>query len=189
MADVAAAYGDQPVADFALLRAADQLMVEARHGMQASMVGEEAEVTELTDEQITARLQRAEKFYQQVLDNQPDVAETSLPTLNAMMGLAAVYESTGRFDEAAQAYDRVIAQAGVYRTVGTQAQRQREALDQIRTPVEFAPAPEQPQAATAPATPTESPSGSPDETFSIPVNPAPGPDQPPASPGQSQPGS
>lgn len=174
MADVAAAYGQQPVADFALLRAADQLMVEARHGLQATMVGEEADVVELTDEQVQARLQRAEKFYQQVIDNQPDTANPPLAMLNAMMGLAAVYESTGRFDEAEQTYDQVIAKAGMYRTIANQAQQQRQALEQIRTPVEFDPAPATPQAEQTPAAPASSPG----DSFSIPVDP---PDTAPTS--------
>jgi tetratricopeptide (TPR) repeat protein len=91
-----------------------------------------------------AMLAQAEAMYQQILN------QTGEPVyrISAILGLAAVAETRGDFEQAAQRYDQAIALAEpTYTALAQRAQQRKQMLDRLDEPVIFAPPVPQAEAA------------------------------------------
>ena len=123
---------------YALLQAAHLLSQEAMLG-QMGMTGEGEP---LDPEQRELRLERAAELYQRVIQ----LSEPRLLVLNARFGLAAVYESMRRFDEAREQYEQTARGAQLYSGLAEIAERKMRELEDLQSPVEFPEAPESSEA-------------------------------------------
>lgn len=87
------------------------------------------------------RLSQAASMYRQVIEQSPHV----LYAFNARLGLAAVAESLGQWDDAAAEYQRVATDAAAtYPAIAGQAATRLELLDRLKMPLTFAPEPPPP---------------------------------------------
>lgn len=101
---------------------------------------------DLTREQV---LDRAASLYQKVVEQ---VEVHPVYRFNALLGLAAVAEGAGQWPEATRYYNLLLEEAGSgYESIASQARVKLAMLDQITTPIEFAPDPTPPTAETQPA--------------------------------------
>ena len=131
---VADEHGDREgVRAYALLQAAHLLSQEAILGQ----TGMTAEGASLDAEQRELRLERAAELYQRVIE----LGEPRLMVLNARFGLAAVYESMGRFDEAREQYEQAARGSQLYSGLAEIAERKIRELEVLQSPVDFADAP------------------------------------------------
>ncbi len=90
-------------------------------------------------------LDEAARMYRQAIEH----ATHPVYVLNARLGLGAVAEFEGKWDEARQEYERVVKDAGeLYAAHASQAKAKLAMLDRLMLPVTFAPEP-QPQVDSA----------------------------------------
>lgn len=128
---IAADAGDDNVRAIASLRAADLLMQEA--AMPAA-----GDDNDPTDDERKAKLEEARQLYSQA----DSAAEHMLFKLNARMGLAAVAESLGNWEEAVKVYETVKADAAeTYPRFAAEAGTRISLLPRVKTPPVFAPEP------------------------------------------------
>lgn len=85
-----------------------------------------------------AALKDAEQMYKAVIE-QPSASP--VVRFNASIGLAAVAESRSDWDGASKLYRGVIDHAGEYGAIKARAQKRLELLEQLKSPVAFAPEP------------------------------------------------
>jgi len=126
---------DHPgLAAMALLSAADEIYGNALFG---SYEGSGIDATRNSPSDATrAQLQRAAALYQQTLDT-PAPGEPSAVHLNARLGLAAVHETLGNWDEAQRHYEATWKAAGPYRAIARLAEQRLADLDRRRQPITF----------------------------------------------------
>ena len=136
---IAGAYVNYPgLSNLALLDAADETFGNALgigrgiDPMPATSPGPSAEQAE--------QLRKAAGLYQRVIDA-PQPTEPSLYKLNARMGLAAVYETLGEWDKAAEQYRLTIQESGPYKNISAAADRALTTMADREQPVTFPPAP------------------------------------------------
>lgn len=150
--------GDPAVRVRALLRAGDLLLVSV---VAPPREDDGQVVTPLDPSQREQRLTQAAAVYRQVVEEAP----APLFAHNARLGLAAVAETQGQWDEARRQYEAVRDQAAaLFPAIAQQARARLAMLDRLTEPVVFAPpeasaTPDAPDAPDAPVmpVPTESP--------------------------------
>jgi len=175
LAEVAKAHDVSPVPTIARLRSGDLYLDRALNPGS----GENSNPPEQS-------LKQAAGMYQQVLDT-PDV--NAAYKANAQLGLAAVAESRGNFDEARGHYEQVLtlAEANGLTALADKARQRQGLLDQLATPAPFGAPQTQPGAAgtqpTLPAGLSTPPSGRPLPTPQPGMRPQPAPATQPAGQG------
>lgn len=130
---VAADYAHVPgLAGLATLQAADLTL---RQALNLTAQPGDLPAPAPTPEELKSKLNDAAAMYQEVID----LKGPTLHTINAHFGLAAVHESLGNFDKAAEHYDAVVAAAGEdWAHLGEMAERHKSELKRISVPVTFA---------------------------------------------------
>lgn len=136
--------GDATVRTQALLRGGDLLQLQASTPQEPpappAVEGVEAPPPQAprmrTPEEQAADLAEAEQRYRRALELSPH----PIYTLNLKLGLAAVYEGQGRWDDAGKLYDEVVERAGdTYPALAAQGRFKRDLLPELQRPVVFAP--------------------------------------------------
>lgn len=144
--DLVGTHGVPAIDALAHLRAGDLLHEQFRVGDQdaaATGAGEDDTTPKAdSDEQKQAKLRQAAEQYQAVIDD-PEAHLTI--KLNAMLGLAAVAESSLQWEQARQHYARIqeMASAG-YERIKELAVRHTAALERLTEPVVFGVEPPKP---------------------------------------------
>jgi len=129
---IALTYDDQLVRSLAFLRGGDLFLTEAQSGVTPSDVS-----TPPADGQpIPQPLDDAVLMYNQVLQ----AADVPFAlALNARLGLAAVAETRGDWEQADEQYTQVLDKAGPgYERIAAQAKAKQVMLDRMKIPVKFA---------------------------------------------------
>jgi predicted negative regulator of RcsB-dependent stress response len=129
---------DNPtVQALALLRAGDLQLQRATQPPQTDSLGQTKPETTLSPADRQAALEDATGLYQQVL--QQDTAPP-LIKLNARVGLASIAEARKQWDQARELWEAVKKDAGdTLPVIRAQAEGRLAMLDQLKSPVEFAP--------------------------------------------------
>lgn len=143
MVDVANRYEHMPAfSGYALLEAAGVTLNEAL-GLQFSLTA-----AQLSEEDKAKALDRAAELFNRVVK----LNASPLQVLNARMGIAAVLESQGKFEEAASQYETIRKEAGEgYAVIGQRAQNRAKDLEKLKVAVHF-PAPKEPAPEAKPGT-------------------------------------
>jgi len=161
-----AAETDSPVVTaIAKLRAADLLLAEAGRAQRG-----EVEVVEgATPRDPQDMISNAGRLYGDVVESK---AAHELIRLNARVGLAAVAEAEGRYDQARELWSQVAEAAGSrYDTIAAQASERREMLALLEHPIPFRDTPTvelDPGDSIAPTDDTTLPAVNPLEGFQMP---------------------
>lgn len=125
------------MANFARIQAAERLMLAVQSGLQVGtqiQLGQNPnlEAEGLSDDERTRFLDRAEGLYQQILDTDNGSREMTIHAVSALNGLAAVAESRGEAEAAADLYRRAADRAGdFYPQLRAQAQARADSVDDV----------------------------------------------------------
>jgi predicted negative regulator of RcsB-dependent stress response len=138
---IAETNSDPAVQALARLQAAELLLLKI------------AEPASATQPSTAGQIEEAQSLLKTVAD-QPGLSPVY--RLNALLGLAAVAEDQGQWDEAAQIYQQISQESGSrFAAIASRADQRRQLLDQLAQPVAFAastqPADPRPAAAAEPA--------------------------------------
>jgi len=123
------------------LRAGDAALVKSLGGGDpaAALTQEKKPQLPMTQEERERLLVGAHEDYQAVVK---DETAPKVYRLNALLGLASVAESMGKWDEARGCYDSILDRAGdEYQAITAQAKGRRALLERVAIPVTFAPEP------------------------------------------------
>ena len=127
--DMADKYKDVgAVSHLARLNAASQLLGAVQAG---NMLGAESETpTPLTEEARADYLDKADRLYTRIVEDDDQSASMTLIVANALTGRATVAESKGDFDQARQYYDKAAARAeSVYPQLAHKARERAASVD------------------------------------------------------------
>jgi hypothetical protein len=141
--ELAKLYDDAGYTALAHLRAGDVALRKVVGGDNPlAAYGIPSQEPVLTDEEKADLLDGAEQDYNAVIGMS---GADQMIRLNAMLGLAAVYETKQQWDDARGLYDQILENAGDdYATIAATARARRAALERAAVPVRFAPPPPPP---------------------------------------------
>lgn len=143
---VAKDYKDPSIAALASLRGADLLLQQASRPEPTP--GSPA-ATQPAAPSRQQKLEEAARMYQEVVQ----VADApAVYRLNAMLGLAAIAEDRGQWNQAQSHYEKIVSQADAYTTIRAQARARLAMLPRLQENVIFASEP-----ASQPATQPDAP--------------------------------